>query len=827
MAKTKVAILGGGIGSLAAAFDITEQDPTGARFEVTLHQMGWRLGGKCAVGWMDGPPRVRVEHGLHVWAGFYDNAFDLLQRCYGAMTLPPYPNWRDAFEPIDNFWVEDSILGALEPWRLHVPPNGRTPGLGWVESPRQLWTGLLNSVSNAYFASPVRGAALRRAREKRLTANPSSSERLRSAQKRLEAGGFGLEPKERASLSDLLASTQEELIPEAFDGAPSSELHGAIFVNLGMALLLGILDGGVLSQGFDVLDGQEWSEWMNAYGAWPRSLSSAVVVGLYAYVFGYRTNPDGSVKNRCVGAGTGTRALLRLLFAYKGSLFYAPERPFGEILIAPLYKVLRDRGVNFEFFHRVDRLVLSPDKRTVDEIEIGIQARPLGEPYDPLISVGGADSWPETPYSLIKDGATLEKSGVDLESPSDKRFQVGNITRRRGRDFDVVVLGISVGALKNVCADLADRLPAWRDMLGGVETTATVAMQLWLKKSVADYGWRQSPPSPPTLVSALPVPLTTWGDNSLFKDQEPWPGDKPSSLAYFVGNFPDTADAADATRWAKTWRDASLTKIWRAYDDSQLAIEPYVRINVHPSDRYVQSVPGSVGLRLSPNGSGVDNLFLAGDWVRIGLNAGCVEQAVLGGRAAARAITGVDMNSQYDNDYWSGNGLDASSVAALGLLSLLPNFHRVAYAGAGNADVSCVVAHLPRDVVENYLPLGLRLGKPLQGCMIDTWPVAIMFAQQSGVRPGLAPPIGGLKYNEYLLVVPNVFHTERQPFQGPFCYMPEILLNSLPAQVIGAGLYGLKKHLARIRAYPDSFDVRYDGGEIRAEIRHYGLAGRI
>ena len=59
MAKTKVAILGGGIGALAAAFDIVEQDPTGALFEVTLYQMGWRLGGKCGVGWTDGPDRVR------------------------------------------------------------------------------------------------------------------------------------------------------------------------------------------------------------------------------------------------------------------------------------------------------------------------------------------------------------------------------------------------------------------------------------------------------------------------------------------------------------------------------------------------------------------------------------------------------------------------------------------------------------------------------------------------------------------------------------------------------------------------------------------------
>ena len=739
MAKTKVAILGGGIGALAAAFDITEQDPTGALFEVTLYQMGWRLGGKCAVGWTDPPDRVRREHGLHVWAGFYDNAFDLLQRCYGATTSPPYADWRDAFVPVDNFWVEESLLGALEPWRLHVPPNGRTPGIGSVQSPGQLWTSLLTSVANAYFGSPLRGAGARRAREAGLTARPAASERLLSARRRLEAGGFGLEARERGLLSDLLAAAQEEIIPEAFQRAPRSELQAAIFVNLGLALLLGILDSGALWQGFDILDGEEWFDWMGAYGASPLSLGSAVVSGLYDYIFGYKTKPDGSQGQRCVGAGTGTRALLRLLFAYKGSFFYAPDRPLGEILIAPLYKVLRDRRVTFKFFHRVDELKLSSDKRTIDEIDIGIQAKPLATPYDPLISVGGADSWPATPYSLIENGETLETAEADLESPSEKGFDVRNITLYRGKDFDLVVLGVSVGGLKGICADLADRLPGWYDMLGGVETTATMAMQLWLTKSAADYGWPQSPPNPPTLVSALPPPLTTWGDNSLFIDQEQWSSSKPLSLAYFVGNFPDGAKLADAEAWAKAWRDVQLPKIWRGYDVTQLASTPYVRINVQPSDRYVQSVPGSVQKRLPPDGSGVDNLFLAGDWVRIGLNAGCVEQAVLGGRAAARAITGVDMNSQYDNDFGSGSGLDASSVAALGLLSLLPNFHRVAYAGTGNADVACVVAYLPRRVVENFLPLGLQLGRPLQGNIIGFWPVAIMFAQQSGVRPGLAP----------------------------------------------------------------------------------------
>ena len=64
----------------------------------------------------------------------------------------------------------------------------------------------------------------------------------------------------------------------------------------------------------------------------------------------------------------------------------------------------------------------------------------------------------------------------------------------------------------------------------------------------------------------------------------------------------------------------------------------YWRANTDPSDRYVQSLPGTGRYRLAPGDSGVDNLFLAGDWTDSGLNAGCVEAAARSGVQAAQAI---------------------------------------------------------------------------------------------------------------------------------------------------------------------------------------------
>ena len=66
----------------------------------------------------------------------------------------------------------------------------------------------------------------------------------------------------------------------------------------------------------------------------------------------------------------------------------------------------------------------------------------------------------------------------------------------------------------------------------------------------------------------------------------------------------------------------------------------YWRANVEPSERYVLSVVGSSAFRLATDGSGFSNLYLTGDWIRTGLNAGCVEAATMAGMQTSRAISG-------------------------------------------------------------------------------------------------------------------------------------------------------------------------------------------
>jgi hypothetical protein len=69
------------------------------------------------------------------------------------------------------------------------------------------------------------------------------------------------------------------------------------------------------------------------------------------------------------------------------------------------------------------------------------------------------------------------------------------------------------------------------------------------------------------------------------------------------------------------------------------------RLQADPSDRYVQSLPGSSEYRIAADASGFDNLALAGDWTDSGLNAGCIEAAAISGLQAANTVLGKEIGA--------------------------------------------------------------------------------------------------------------------------------------------------------------------------------------
>jgi uncharacterized protein with NAD-binding domain and iron-sulfur cluster len=109
---------------MAAAFELSATAALRERFAVTVYQAGWRLDGKGASERDAGPGRRIEEHGLHVWFGFYEHAFSLMRRCYGALgEQAPHRPWTRAFVPVETLALVDRHEDGWTTWPLQLPAD--------------------------------------------------------------------------------------------------------------------------------------------------------------------------------------------------------------------------------------------------------------------------------------------------------------------------------------------------------------------------------------------------------------------------------------------------------------------------------------------------------------------------------------------------------------------------------------------------------------------------------------------------------------------------------------------------------------------------------
>src|SRR5882757_7542376 len=118
---------------LAAAWALTDPSPDPAVESVTVYQRGWRLGGK-GVSSRGRHGRIE-EHGLHLWLGYYENAFRLLRACYDELDRPTtdpstrLQTWRDAIVPTRVVGLEDlDHEGDWHHWIGQFTANDEVPG---------------------------------------------------------------------------------------------------------------------------------------------------------------------------------------------------------------------------------------------------------------------------------------------------------------------------------------------------------------------------------------------------------------------------------------------------------------------------------------------------------------------------------------------------------------------------------------------------------------------------------------------------------------------------------------------------------------------------
>lgn len=699
--KRRIAILGGGVASITAAFALTDSPEAREQLELTVYQMGWRLGGKGASGRNAAHGQRIEEHGLHVWLGWYHNAFDLLRRCYEELERPPgspLATIEQAFTPHDNVGVAHAAGShGRSFWMLHFPRS--TPSLPGpepitVRAKLQILVGLLTHHLQDSLLAPIEPA------------QPRERSRLRGLRPSL---AFGLGQRARRllltelleQLERLLARNSATLLAPGFErlrarivaglahhAEDETELEGLLMLlDFALACARGLVLDRALLFGLDVLDDWDLREWLARHGARQSTLDAPFIKAWYDLAFAYE---QGDTRRPNFAAGAALRAIFNTQGSYAGSIFWKMNGGMGDVVFAPLYEVLRRRGVRFEFFHRVEELetetLATPggDRQQVARVRMNIQARSKAGAYDPLVEVEGLPCWPSEPLlEQLVEGEQLV--GVDLECPWSPWPGVGERVLERGRDFDELIFGISLGAIPQLCPGLLQRDEAWRRMCEQVGTVATQAAQLWMKPELRELGWKH--PSP--IIDAYDDPFNTWADMSFLLSSERWdPDEAPGSLAYLVGPLherhppPAFGDAATADFQAEQvegvrarlgrWLDRSGPGLWpataspgaRPRFDRGVLHDPqqrppaerldaqYLRANVAGSERYVQSLRGSTRHRLFVESCGVAGMYPVGDWLNTGINSGDVEAATITGLQAARAILGHSKRIFGEGDGW-------------------------------------------------------------------------------------------------------------------------------------------------------------------------------
>jgi hypothetical protein len=77
---------------------------------------------------------------------------------------------------------------------------------------------------------------------------------------------------------------------------------------------------------------------------------------------------------------------------------------------------------------------------------------------------------------MLRDGDELRARGIDFESVWCP-YHVGEVTLSRGRDFDLVVLGIPPAAAASLAPDFKQNA-AWLTMVDHTNSVATQTFQL-------------------------------------------------------------------------------------------------------------------------------------------------------------------------------------------------------------------------------------------------------------------------------------------------------------------------------------------------------------
>lgn len=683
MAKRRIAILGGGMAGLSAAYQLTKTPELQAENEVTLYQLGWRLGGKAASG-RDATGR-NLEHGLHVWFGCYENTFQTIQEVYAARQPPTgwaLATWQDAVKPqrYTPIGIEDA-QGNWNYWPVTWADNDGVPGNGQLMPTfRQILETVADWIILYLEGKEQPSAAAAIAAAGPPPAHTPIEPHPLGALRGLKARLFAAADRIGATLVDERDHLVElaQWADDAYAGTiglaarPASEQSiGRDILNIFKTIVKGMFDDLLVPDAPLVsIDNIEFRAWLLKHGADPQIVAkSSIVRVVYDTLFQYAEGDDARPD---LAAGTGLGTVLRLVGTYQGSMMWEVQAGMGEVIVGPLYQHLVRAGVQFNFFHKVTQIAPDATGKAVASVSFDIQAAPVSGSYAPVTVTDGLVLWPTQPFwEQLENGAAMKAAGVNFESHWNSWPAAGPATIKAGADFDVVVLAVAVGAFKplntedgSFCAPLIAANQGFANWVNSMTLVPSIGVQLWCNVPTARLGWNKPKPA---AVSG-PEYLDIWADMSqviAFETQSP----KPLSLHYLTGTYatelykqPASATntpaqaAAEIRTMTAGWLNQSSMPIWPAaraggeFDWSLLAAPAsvhgearldaqYLRANIDPTECCALSGTNTTQYRPHADSLGFTNLVVAGEGTVMGFTTS-FEGAVASGAAASRAICG-------------------------------------------------------------------------------------------------------------------------------------------------------------------------------------------
>lgn len=701
----KLAVVGGGMSSMTAIYYLTSQPNWQEEWDITVYQMGWRIGGKGASG-VNPKKGYRIEeHGLHLWMGFYENAFHTIKQVYKDLNREPsmpLSTFEQAFKPHDSMTFAEFVNGEWKDWTLHFPTLPGEPGDLILPNSFEffeLWF--------EWIIKQVTGIDI--------TDEPHTDQDVESdswfseileiiedkielflykvlkALSRLMIKTLNLWEKIDDPLENTKIAKQLQLAKLKIWGAIGKRLaktdegrRAFIIVDLFLTILEGLFEDQAITVqnkqiviDFQKLNTYDYIEWLKKHGANPEltipsPLVRAMYDGPFAFLKGDPLQPN-------VEAGTILRIFLRLAFTCKKHVVWKMQAGMGDTIFAPMYEVLSRRGVKFKFFHKLLNLELNSEKNHIQRIHLAEQVECV-KPYEPLIDVAGLPCWPSEPrWEFInpEQAHYLKQNHINLESDWAAWKPFRTFAMEFEKDFDQILLGVSIATLPLVADELIQHSNTWKQMIENVQTVQTQAYQLWFSADANTLGVTND-----KLLSTYVEPVDTFAAMNHLLVREQWkPPHEPHYIAYLCGVLDETNPIPPPEQHDFEKNETLRVKqnllnyiqnhlqhlLPGAFKDHQFQWEylldlenqqgeqrlnyQYFRANVSSSERYVLSVKNSSRYRLKTDQTGFLNLFITGDWIQNGLNAGFVEGAVMSGILTFEAIQKVSA-SNICNEPW-------------------------------------------------------------------------------------------------------------------------------------------------------------------------------